>query len=72
MIVVDREDFRAWTNGILFERNKEGACIVGDKKIHETAKEEMDRGRTIGLTKAGQIVSHMRLVDGRYQETPIE
>lgn len=72
MLVVDRDDFMAWSRGILLERSKEGACLVGDKKIHQRAKEALDEGETVGLTMAGRIVTHMRLVNGRYQEIEID
>jgi hypothetical protein len=72
MLVVDRDDFIAWTRGILLERSREGACLVGDKKIHQQAKEALDDGETVGLTRAGRIVTHLRLVGDRYQELELE
>lgn len=72
MIVVNRQDFMAWTVGIFLERKSDKSLIVGDKPIHEKAKEAMDKGETIGLIDGGQIVSHMKLTDDGYKEFAIE
>ncbi len=68
MVVVNRRDFIAWTEGILLERDAMGTCRIGDREIHEKAKQALDRGETIALTEQGNIVSYMQLVVDEYLE----
>lgn len=68
MLVVNRQDFIAWTEGILLERDAEGVCRVGDREIHEKAKQALDRGETIALAEQGNIVSCMQLIEDEYVE----
>lgn len=69
MLIIDRKNFIAWTEGILLDRDEHGrVCVVGDNEIHERAVAAMDAGETIGLTVGGKIVTSMRLTDGGYEE----
>lgn len=68
MIVVDRDDFIAWSQGILLDRKSDGSTTVGDRSIHEKAKDAMDKGEIIALTMAGRIVSYMKVEEESYEE----
>ena len=67
MLIVDREEFRLWTEGILLQR--EGThIVVGDNVKHEAAEKALDRGEVIGLTIDSRLVSYLQLVNGKYVE----
>lgn len=68
MIVVNRTDFMAWSEGTLLDRRDDKVVSLGDQVIHEKAQAAMDAGETIALTINGEIVSHMKLIDDAYKE----
>ena len=68
VIVVNRKDFIAWSEGTLLDRRGDNIISLGDQVIHEKAQEALDAGETIALTINGEIVSHMKLVDEAYKE----
>ena len=68
MIVVDRTDFIAWSEGLLLERKGQYITALGDQEIHERAQEALDRGEAIALTINGEIVTNMKMIDGSYTE----
>ena len=67
-IYCDRESFQFWTEGILFERDSGGACVVGDNAEFEQAEKYLDEGKKIGLTVKGELKTIMQLKDGVYKE----
>lgn len=69
MIIVDRESFIAWTQGILIHRTK-NKLIVGDNTKHEVAEKLLEQGETIGFTVNGELFSTMKLEDSGYVERP--
>jgi hypothetical protein len=60
MLVVDRDSFMAWMQGILLERDAEGYVLVGDSVDNERAEDALEKGETIGLTVDGRLVSTLR------------
>ena len=67
MLIVDREKFMLWSQGILLE-NKRGRCIVADNADHDEAEKRMNDGETIGLAHKGVIVTKMKLTEDGYSE----
>lgn len=61
MIIVDRDSFIAWTQGILLDRKADGTFVCGDNELNKEAEEALKNGKTIGLTVEGRIVSTMSL-----------
>jgi hypothetical protein len=64
---VDRSRFIAHVAGILFERDAQGRCLVGDDLELEEALKDIDHGLEVGLTIKGELFSIMR----GYNETLI-
>lgn len=58
-LIVDRESFIAWTQGVLLERDADGTMVVGDDIRNEQAEYALEKGETIGLTVGGKLVSTM-------------
>lgn len=70
MIIVDRNSFIAYSEGILMDFH-EGKGVVGDSLKNEEAEAAMERGETIGLMVGGELVTTMKLEDGGFVETLI-
>jgi hypothetical protein len=68
MILVNRDDFMAWVEGVLMSRDAKGNVTVGDKEIHDRAYEALSKGEIIGLTCNDEIVTTMSLEEGGYVE----
>ena len=68
-ITVNRESLFAWFQGILLDCDASGHVIVVNEAECEAAKQAMDNGETIYLTRSdGRIVSQAYLKDGQYEE----
>lgn len=59
-----------WSEGRTLE-NKAGIVLLCKEPDAERAEAAMDRGETVGLTRDGVVVSHMKVKDGAYTEIPI-
>jgi len=68
MIIVKRQGFMLWTQGILMDRDREGNVVIGDDTKNEEAEKALERGEEIGLTINGRLVSTMKLEDGAFVE----
>lgn len=71
MLIVDRESFIAWTEGVLLDRDENGKVIVGDDIKNVRAEAVLEKGKIIGLTVAGKLVSTMSLEKGSYVERAV-
>jgi len=69
MITVNRNNFIAWTQGLLLDRAGDKILSIGDDVAHEHAAAALDNGETIALTIRGEVVSTMRLEDNGYTES---
>ena len=61
MLYVNRNDFMAWTEGMLLKRFESGQVLIGDKAEHVKAKQLLDADETIGLLVNGELFSTMSL-----------
>ena len=68
---VEAQDLEMFSSGVFLERKGVHAVACNTVKAEEAIK-RMEAGETILLTKAGEIVSKMRLVDGTYTEMELE
>lgn len=68
MIIVDRNSFIAWTEGILMERAGDKILKIGDNIKHEEAEEALNQGEKIGLTVKGELISTMSLTEHGFSE----
>ena len=58
--MVERDQFIAWSEGVLLDLNLLGAVVVNEA-LAEAAQAALERGEVVGLTKDGRLVSTMRL-----------
>jgi hypothetical protein len=71
MFTVNRENFTAWTQGILLD-NRHGHYIAGDDVACEEAEQRLQKGETIALTVRGEIVSTISFDGEAFTEVAVE
>lgn len=71
---VDREQFIAWTEGILLDRNEKGEVLLVNEKNCKEADDRLNNGEEVYLTVGNEIVSKMYLnkIDGCIVEVECE
>jgi len=68
VLIVNRGDFMAWTEGSLLERDAKGVCLVSDNIDHEKVEQLLDAGETVGLSVNGRLFSTLSLEERGYVE----
>lgn len=71
MLIIDRESFIAWTEGVLLDRDENKKVLVGDDTKNVRAEAALQKGKIVGLTVAGKLVSMMSLEKGKYVERAV-
>ena len=71
MFIVDRNQFIAWTQGILLKRNSDGNCFVVNETVCEEATKRLEQGEEVGFMIDGELKSKMKIQDGQYVEVLI-
>jgi len=67
MFIVDRAQFIAWTQGILFGNHVGSVFAVNEVNCQE-AENRLKNGEKIGLTVKGELKTTMQLIDGVFRE----
>lgn len=70
-LTVERDQFIAWTEGILLDRNEEGEVLIVNELACSRAEKAMEQGETVYLTQDGKIVTKMHLAPEGFIEEHI-
>jgi hypothetical protein len=68
---VNREQFIAWTQGILLERNSDGGCFAVNETKCEEAQKRLEQGEEIGFMINGELKSKIAMINNQYMEVLI-
>lgn len=68
MVVVDRDEFIAWVNGVLLSRDAAGRTVAVHDALCNAAEDALEKGEAVLLTTGGRVVSTIQKNDGSYVE----
>jgi len=69
MVVVDRQGFINWTEGLFLDFHN-GVGVVAPERTCIVAQEALDRGERVALTVDSRIVSYLKNTGEAYEEIP--
>lgn len=68
VLIVDRELFMCWSNGVAIQRDNKGYIVCADLPEYNKAMKHLEKGKMIGLSIDGKIVSTMKDSQNGYIE----
>lgn len=68
-VLVERDHFMLWLDGVLLDRDAEGNCVAPDESACQRAMDALDAGETVLFVKNGRLTgTQMRRVGEEYVE----